>query len=613
MIDCANQTGTLCYRLGFLINNNNNLSWGGIHPINNLWYLDKINKLRSMDGEVFFTFGGESGQEIANVIEDVSTLVNTYQNAIDLYKMTTIEFYLEDSALSDDDVIDRRNKALFILKKNNPSLKIHYSLTITLGGFSEVGKKLYRNIYLNLLDIDLYNIVVVGYGARLPVSIEDWNTTDDKRILEISSALIYFNSVYADFFHYISSVNSYVYIGLTFKIGNNPNGDIFLPSSVNFSIRPPKDSLRRFYTIYYSILTANRDVAQSVSTVQTNDKSGCIQDKYQFIKYFSYINEGIYLDTPGPLFHIKNDDKYKNQIYTRPLNISIDPDLIYNVSIAMKNEHIYVRELDVWFELWDWNITIPELIYAYDSLWGSSRKDKINKNYYKDKDKDWIGADTAKVTEDYLYRATPKDIFEQLLFGDVGFIKSPLKSDRDRAIGLSDIIINAMKTPEFKISQDFKPFLYNENEPNKQYYLSKGSEIFKWRYMTMLSYAFGFNMSRIFNIVFDPNTYNLSFTIVPFENIPPYPAEYIESNNRQQIKFRNDALSPKKLGTLIRSTFDNYITGDSLTVLSIDPNKHIGSYNPSPSSPPSSSSPSIPGIIIAIVVIYIIYKIMRRG
>ena len=87
--------------------------------------------------------------EPAYFILDISKLVSVYQTVIDQFKPTMIDFNIEQESFANQDVLNRRIKALIEIRKNNPELKISLTLPATTGrdnngGFLDFGIKVVK-------------------------------------------------------------------------------------------------------------------------------------------------------------------------------------------------------------------------------------------------------------------------------------------------------------------------------------------------------------------------------------------------------------------------------------------------------------------------------------
>jgi hypothetical protein len=69
-------------------------------------------------------------------------LQQKYQNIIDQYSLSWLDFDIEGTALSNYAANDRRNAAIAGLQKNNPLLKISYTLPVETYGLLEEGLRI---------------------------------------------------------------------------------------------------------------------------------------------------------------------------------------------------------------------------------------------------------------------------------------------------------------------------------------------------------------------------------------------------------------------------------------------------------------------------------------
>jgi len=167
MVGCAKKTGNKYFSLAFIIaDSTNNPSFGGGYPLSSKWYLDQITGLRALGGDVIISFGGANGSELATVIKDINKLVSLYQSVIDLYSCKIISFDIEGSSIADMDSIDRRNKAISILQKNNPNVKINYVLPVMPYGLDHHGLALIQNAKKNNVVIYCVELMTMDYGQQ---------------------------------------------------------------------------------------------------------------------------------------------------------------------------------------------------------------------------------------------------------------------------------------------------------------------------------------------------------------------------------------------------------------------------------------------------------------
>ena len=163
--DSYKVTGNKTYTLAFVVaGSDNKLKWFGITDIGDGFYNDQLTALRNVGGDCIFSCGGASGSELSIPVTDMNALVAEYQRFINLYKIKWLDFDVEMAAIADPASIDRRNKAINILKKNNPGLKVSYTLPVLPTGLDNNGINMLKNIKANNTQIDVINVMSMDMG-----------------------------------------------------------------------------------------------------------------------------------------------------------------------------------------------------------------------------------------------------------------------------------------------------------------------------------------------------------------------------------------------------------------------------------------------------------------
>lgn len=166
----AEVTGAKFFTLAFIVaDKHGNPSWGAQTPISNnpgSWYMKELDNLRNLGGDAAVSFGGALNVELALHPQnsEPETLLSKYQSVIDLYKLRSIDFDIEGSAMEDYKSIKLRNKCICELKKRNPSLHVSYTLPVTPSGLSDSGVKVLKNAMELKASVDLVNIMAMNYG-----------------------------------------------------------------------------------------------------------------------------------------------------------------------------------------------------------------------------------------------------------------------------------------------------------------------------------------------------------------------------------------------------------------------------------------------------------------
>ena len=164
---------TKYYTLAFVVSDsagNGIPTWGGYmeYETSGDWYRDEINGIRAHGGDIIVSFGGEAGIELAMAHNNIESLQAAYQSVIDTYSLTWVDFDIEGAAVSDQDSIDRRNKAIKLLQDDNPNLKVVFCLPVIPSGLTLDGMNLLRNAIANGVRVDGVNIMAMYFGASAP-------------------------------------------------------------------------------------------------------------------------------------------------------------------------------------------------------------------------------------------------------------------------------------------------------------------------------------------------------------------------------------------------------------------------------------------------------------
>ncbi|MDR3457066.1 MAG: hypothetical protein P4N60_06440 [Verrucomicrobiae bacterium] len=175
LTDCANQCGLKFYTLAFIIARQDGdgknavyhpePSWDGRTPIADNFYHDQIDALRQRGGDVIMSFGGEAGKELANLIHDPAKLEAAYQQVIDQYKFTWLDFDVEGNNLDQGRAdSERRNTVLAALQKKNPGLIISFTLPVDPDGISDASQALLADAVKQGVKVHSANLMVMYFG-----------------------------------------------------------------------------------------------------------------------------------------------------------------------------------------------------------------------------------------------------------------------------------------------------------------------------------------------------------------------------------------------------------------------------------------------------------------
>ncbi|GAA4625757.1 hypothetical protein GCM10023196_031180 [Actinoallomurus vinaceus] len=129
----------------------------------------QVDAVRAAGGDVAVSFGGYNGLELGAACSDASSLAQAYQQVIDKYTLTHVDFDIEGDDLGDAAGETRRFQAIKILKQNaaaaGKKLEVSLTMPVTTVGLSDLDKAEIQRAKDNGADIDMYAVMVFDYGG----------------------------------------------------------------------------------------------------------------------------------------------------------------------------------------------------------------------------------------------------------------------------------------------------------------------------------------------------------------------------------------------------------------------------------------------------------------
>ncbi|GAB6134803.1 glycosyl hydrolase family 18 protein [Thermococcus prieurii] len=161
------KTGVRFFNLAFIIASNNGTctpAWAGAYPVSSGFYVDEINKVREMGGDVEIAFGGANGPYLAEKCSTPEELAKAIEEVIKTYNATWLTFDVEGAYLQNAQENDRRAKALAIVQKDFPNVHIGFTLPVLPSGLTQPGIDLLKDAIKNGVRIDRVDIMAMDYG-----------------------------------------------------------------------------------------------------------------------------------------------------------------------------------------------------------------------------------------------------------------------------------------------------------------------------------------------------------------------------------------------------------------------------------------------------------------
>jgi hypothetical protein len=288
----AMQAGSVKYfTLAFIVaDSSNQPAWGGYtaYEVNkgafDTQIKQQIGQVRSAGGNVIVSFGGASGQELAQTITNVQTLTAAYQQVIDAYNLSAIDFDIEGAAVSDHTSIDRRSQAIAALQHNaaahGKTLQVWFTLPVLPSGLTSDGMYVLQSALKYGVKISGVNLMTMDYGEGAAP-----NPQGQMGTYAIDAATSVHSQLQTLYGNAKSSAQLWNMIGLTPMIGmNDDTNEIFdLQAAQQVAVFAKQYGLGRI-----SMWSLNRDqqAPQGALSYVSNTSSSIVQTPYAFSSIF---------------------------------------------------------------------------------------------------------------------------------------------------------------------------------------------------------------------------------------------------------------------------------------------------------------------------------------
>ncbi|WP_034594418.1 cellulose binding domain-containing protein [Hamadaea tsunoensis] len=138
-------------------------SWFNAYDPRAAWAKDQIDAIRARGGDVKISFGGASGQELAQACTSVAALQAEYQAVVTAYGLHYVDFDIEGAAVADTAANTRRSQALKNLQAANPGLKVSLTLPVLPEGLTAEGVAIVQSARDAGVTLDIVNVMAMDY------------------------------------------------------------------------------------------------------------------------------------------------------------------------------------------------------------------------------------------------------------------------------------------------------------------------------------------------------------------------------------------------------------------------------------------------------------------
>ncbi len=184
-------------------------------------FASQISAIQASGGNVIISFGGAAGGELAQTCTNVSQLTAAYQNVVNTYGVTRLDFDIEGGVLSDTAATSLRDQALAALQAQDPSVQVDFTLAVSPQGLpTGTGSEyaLLQDAKAKGVKVSVVNIMTMDFGAGSN------DLADAESAAQATAGQL--SGLYG-----ISTSAAYGMMGLTPIAGTNDDGTYFSTSN----------------------------------------------------------------------------------------------------------------------------------------------------------------------------------------------------------------------------------------------------------------------------------------------------------------------------------------------------------------------------------------------
>lgn len=156
---CPAKVITLAFVLG---NSSGKPMWNGTDPISSKTALCKA--IRKAGKDYIVSFGGQAGNEVAQVVKDVGKLFAAYSSVVETLQLKWADFDIEGTSIADTAAVTRRHQAIAKLQKAHPDLTVSFTLPVMPNGLDQVAIAFLKIAMAQGVRVDIVNIMAMDYS-----------------------------------------------------------------------------------------------------------------------------------------------------------------------------------------------------------------------------------------------------------------------------------------------------------------------------------------------------------------------------------------------------------------------------------------------------------------
>ncbi|MFF5494671.1 chitinase [Streptomyces aquilus] len=170
------------YNLAFVISDGGSCTpkWDGTTAIDDSAAASRISALKEGGARVRVSFGGASGEELAEVCDSAEELAAAYGDALDAAGSTQADFDIEGDALTHSDAVELRSEAIALLQEERGEVTVAFTLPVMPSGLDDDALALLESANNSAVRVSTVNLMTMNYAESYDGDMGDYAITSAK-------------------------------------------------------------------------------------------------------------------------------------------------------------------------------------------------------------------------------------------------------------------------------------------------------------------------------------------------------------------------------------------------------------------------------------------------
>lgn len=169
LVGLSSTSGAKAFTLAFIVSANNSCSaaWGGYDAfsLKSGFGVNEVQNFVARGGEITISFGGANGTDLS-VVCGTEQLAQIYNQVIDMYKPTRLDFDIEGALIQNHQAIDKMLTAIDMVTRHSTNpVEISFTLPALPQGLTPEGVAVLNKLAQKQVNFKGINIMAMDYGT----------------------------------------------------------------------------------------------------------------------------------------------------------------------------------------------------------------------------------------------------------------------------------------------------------------------------------------------------------------------------------------------------------------------------------------------------------------